>query len=158
MRFSVNNISYLSYLAPVLRNGGAAAAYAVLAIAGLALAIPPGYASPVFPAAGFAVAIVLQLGTGLLPGVALGSLVANLFVAAHQGGFAGPGSAMAVVAAGGAAAQAFAAGRLARRALGDRWRELESERDGLVSWQTQSFQVVLKGGWGYGWGLNWGGL
>lgn len=36
--------------------------------------------------------------------------------------------------------------------------EIESERDGLVSWQTQSFQVVLKGGWGYGWGLNWGGL
>ena len=35
--------------------------------------------------------------------------------------------------------------------------EIESERDGLVSWQTQSFQVVLKGGWGYGWGLNWGG-
>lgn len=36
--------------------------------------------------------------------------------------------------------------------------EIESERDGLVSWQTQSFQVVLQGGWGYAWGLNWGGL
>lgn len=35
--------------------------------------------------------------------------------------------------------------------------ELESERDGLVSWQHYNFQVILKSGWGYTWGLNWGG-
>lgn len=35
--------------------------------------------------------------------------------------------------------------------------ELESERDGLVSWQNNSFQVILSSGWGYTWGLNWGG-
>jgi hypothetical protein len=35
--------------------------------------------------------------------------------------------------------------------------EMESDRDGVVSWQHYSFLVVLKSGWGYGWGLNWGG-
>ncbi|MDR7062008.1 MULTISPECIES: phage tail protein [unclassified Sphingopyxis] len=35
--------------------------------------------------------------------------------------------------------------------------ELETERDGHVSWQHYSFLVILKGGWGYGWGFNWGG-
>lgn len=35
--------------------------------------------------------------------------------------------------------------------------ELESERDGITSWQRYSFTVVLQSGWGYGWGLNWGG-
>lgn len=35
--------------------------------------------------------------------------------------------------------------------------ELESERDGITSWQHYSFIVVLQSGWGYGWGLNWGG-
>lgn len=34
--------------------------------------------------------------------------------------------------------------------------ELESVRDGLTSWQTNSFIVALKAGWGYGWGTNWG--
>jgi len=35
--------------------------------------------------------------------------------------------------------------------------ELESERDGIVSWQHYRFQVFLNTGWGYGWGFNWGG-
>lgn len=35
--------------------------------------------------------------------------------------------------------------------------ELESERDGITSWQTYRFQVFLNTGWGYGWGFNWGG-
>lgn len=35
--------------------------------------------------------------------------------------------------------------------------ELESERDGLTSYQHYRFPVVLQAGWGYGWGLNWGG-
>jgi len=35
--------------------------------------------------------------------------------------------------------------------------ELESERDGITSWQHYHFRVILKSGWGYAWGLNWGG-
>jgi hypothetical protein len=35
--------------------------------------------------------------------------------------------------------------------------ELESERDGLVSYQHYRFSVVIAGGYGYGYGLNYGG-
>lgn len=35
--------------------------------------------------------------------------------------------------------------------------EVESSRDGIVSYQRYSFTVVLKGGYGYGYGLNYGG-
>ena len=42
--------------------------YLVLGMAGLLLAIPPGYASPVFPAAGLALACVLRFGWRALPG------------------------------------------------------------------------------------------
>lgn len=35
--------------------------------------------------------------------------------------------------------------------------ELESERDGIASWQHYRFKIVLQSGWGYGWGYNWGG-
>ena len=37
------------------------------------------------------------------------------------------------------------------------WIELESVRDELASHFLYRFNIVLKGGWGYGWGLNWGG-
>lgn len=35
--------------------------------------------------------------------------------------------------------------------------EIESERDGLTSFQYHRFLLPLKSGWGLGWGLNWGG-
>lgn len=35
--------------------------------------------------------------------------------------------------------------------------ELESERDGIVSWQHYQFMVIISSGWGYNWGYNWGG-
>ena len=44
-----------------------ALAYALLGAAGLTLAIPPGYASPVFPAAGLALAGALWWGRTALP-------------------------------------------------------------------------------------------
>ncbi len=37
------------------------------------------------------------------------------------------------------------------------WIELESERDGLTSYQFHRFLVVLSSGYGYGYGLNYGG-
>jgi hypothetical protein len=37
------------------------------------------------------------------------------------------------------------------------WMELESERDGLASYQAYRFFVVLNTGYGYGYGLNYGG-
>jgi hypothetical protein len=34
---------------------------------------------------------------------------------------------------------------------------LSSTREGHESWQKYSFQIVLRGGWGYNWGSDWGG-
>ncbi|WP_160168570.1 ATP-binding protein [Catenovulum agarivorans] len=54
--------------------------YFLAAKLGLLLAIPPGFASAMWPAAGIALAIVLAWGRGILPGVMLGSALANLTV------------------------------------------------------------------------------
>lgn len=58
-----------------------AATYFIVGKLSLALAIPPGFASPVWPAAGFALAAVLICGYRLGIGVFLGSFLLNLFVA-----------------------------------------------------------------------------
>ena len=60
--------------------------YLVLGTLGLSLAIPPGYASPVFPAAGFALAVLIHYGNRALPAVWFGSLLLNLGVAFSNGG------------------------------------------------------------------------
>ncbi|HJV66205.1 MAG TPA: CHASE domain-containing protein [Geomonas sp.] len=107
----------------------AAAGYAVLGVLGLALAVPPGYASPVFPAAGFAVAVVLCCGSELLAGVWLGSLVINLAVAWQHGGLSPTSAALAPVLACGATLQTWGACAMVRRWLGDKWRRLETEQE-----------------------------
>ena len=48
---------------------------------GLMLAVPPGYASPIFPAAGIAVAAALIRGRATLPWTFLGSFQLNLWTA-----------------------------------------------------------------------------
>lgn len=53
-------------------------AYAALGIGALALAGPPGYASPLFPPAGLALAVALTYGRSALPGVWLGSFLVNV--------------------------------------------------------------------------------
>ena len=53
-------------------------AYTLLGAVGLKLAIPPGYASPVFPAAGLALACVLIFERKGALGIWLGSLLLNL--------------------------------------------------------------------------------
>ncbi len=55
------------------------AAYLVSGKLGLSLALPPGYASAIFPPAGIAVAAALIGGRGVLPWVFLGSLLLNLW-------------------------------------------------------------------------------
>jgi PAS domain S-box-containing protein len=59
---------------------GLAAVYFVAAKLALALAIPPGYATPIWPAAGIAVAALLLLGNRLWPAVWIGSMAANIGV------------------------------------------------------------------------------
>lgn len=55
-------------------------AYLVSGKLGLMLALPPGYASPIFPPAGIAVAAAFIGGIKALPWIFLGSLLLNLWV------------------------------------------------------------------------------
>ncbi len=64
---------------------GTALAYGLVARMALWLAIPPGYASPLYPAAGVALASVLVYGPRMLPGVALGAFGVNVIVALQNG-------------------------------------------------------------------------
>ena len=72
-----------SYVAQV---GVLAAIYFVLAKLSLLLAIPPGYATAVWPPSGLAVAAILLAGNRLWPGIWLGAALANLSV--HTSGVA----------------------------------------------------------------------
>ncbi|HEX6734514.1 MAG TPA: ATP-binding protein [Azonexus sp.] len=111
---------------PVLSG---ALAYALLGVLGVALAIPPNYASPVFPAAGLAVALVLRYGQRMLPGIWLGSLLLNIQIAWQNGNLGLASLAVAATIGLGAALQAFTAGRLVARLQGMHWQRLESEKE-----------------------------
>ncbi len=103
--------------------------YAFLGWLGLELAIPPGYASPVFPAAGLAVAVVLCYGNRVLPGIWLGSLAINLATSALNNGLGISSVMVAVAVACGATLQAWFAHSLIRRWSDELWRQLVNERD-----------------------------
>src|SRR6516164_4352533 len=69
---------------PVLYHALLTVAYVVSGKAALLLAVPPGFASPIFPPAGIAVAAVLAAGRPVLPWIFLGSLLLNLWTAAYS--------------------------------------------------------------------------
>jgi diguanylate cyclase (GGDEF)-like protein len=58
-----------------------AAGYTLTGIVGLSLAIPPGYATAVWPPSGIALAAILMWGPRVWPGVAAGSVLVNVGVA-----------------------------------------------------------------------------
>jgi diguanylate cyclase (GGDEF)-like protein len=58
-----------------------AAGYMLTGIVGLSLAIPPGYATAVWPPSGIALAAVLLWGPRVWPGIAAGSVLVNVAVA-----------------------------------------------------------------------------
>jgi PAS domain S-box-containing protein len=130
-----NKLNWISMLRLVVLL---ALAYALLGVAGLRLAIPPGYASPVFPAAGFALACALWFGRGALLAVWLGSALLNLSHA-WLGGTLNPATAgVAAVIATGATVQAEAGCWLVNRWQGPAWRQFEREED--------AFGFLLLGG------------
>jgi CHASE1-domain containing sensor protein len=91
------------------------AAYAGLAWLALLLTIPPGVASPLFPAAGFALVAALAWGRPALPAILLGSAVANLWHASLNGPV-GPVEILTVLGIGaGAMLQAAVGAALIRR-------------------------------------------
>ena len=70
--------SFLHWAEPLAKPGAMAAAYYVIGRLGLLLAIPPGYATAVWPASGVALAGTLLFGYRVWPGILLGSFLINL--------------------------------------------------------------------------------
>ena len=103
--------------------------YLMLGLAGLALAIPSGYASPIFPAAGFAVAIMLCSKRRAWPGILIGSLLLNLIT----GDMSDVTHSTAIIAALGicigSTAQSYFAAWLTERETGNSWQRMERTRD-----------------------------
>ena len=94
-----------------------ALAYFAAGELGLELAIPPGYATAIWPPSGIALAAVIVWGAGVWPGIALGSFFINVWTGLDAGS-TGPSLqslAMPMVIALGASAQAVAGRYLLRR-------------------------------------------
>nr|WP_319239977.1 CHASE domain-containing protein [uncultured Propionivibrio sp.] len=102
--------------------------YALLGALGLTLAVATGYASPFFPAAGLAVALVLVQGFAALPAIWLGSLILNIGVAVAGGSLSPAALAVAAAIACGAALQAALVRWLLER-FPTNWRQLDLEHD-----------------------------
>ncbi|MEC8810409.1 MAG: CHASE domain-containing protein [Pseudomonadota bacterium] len=69
----------------ILRNVLVLLLYWGLALSTELLAIPPDYATPVWPAAGVALGFVLLYGRMIYPGIFLGALAANVYTSFNQG-------------------------------------------------------------------------
>ncbi len=83
---------------------------------GLMLALPPGYISGIFPAAGLAVAAAYLWGRPTLPWIFTGSFLLNLWVGLPLGSYLAAISAIAIALA--STLQAWVGGRLLIRSLG----------------------------------------
>lgn len=98
-----------------------AASYALVAIVTLAIGLFSGEASPLWPAAGIAFAVVYMWGWRLLPGVVMGAFVANLAtVPASAGDDPWVRIALSVAIAAGIGLQAGVGASLVTRAVGPR--------------------------------------
>lgn len=102
--------------------------YFLLGLAGLQLAVPPGFSSPIFPAAGIAVAMILHYGYRLWPGVWLGSFSINLWVAGQQADLSIKVWLIAAAIGVGSSLQAILATSLVRQRV-ITWRKLELGRE-----------------------------
>ena len=97
-----------------------AMAYYIAGRVALLLAIPPGYASAVWPAAGVALAGLLAFGYRAWPGILLASFCINLPTALANGeaGLAWQPASLALALGAGASLQALGGARLVRRVVG----------------------------------------
>ena len=105
------------------------AIYALLGWLGLALAIPPGYASPVFPASGFALAVTLHYGIRVLPAIWIGSLLLNIVVALMHGNLSATPLIAAAGIATGALLQSWAGQLLIHKWLNAEIHDLDQEKE-----------------------------
>jgi integral membrane sensor domain MASE1 len=97
-----------------------AAGYCVVGRLALLMAIPPGYATAVWPAAGLALAALLLLGDRMWPGVMLGSFFVNVWTSLDLSSAASvlKSVGLATSVGAGAALQAVVGARLVRRFVG----------------------------------------
>src|SRR6516165_5498063 len=93
------------------------ASYIVTGKLSLLMAVPPGYASPIFPPAGIAVAAMQIAGPVTLPWTFLGSFLLNLWVGAGQTSVVAVAAAAVVIAAS-STLQAAISGMVLRSAIG----------------------------------------
>ncbi|MEQ6289010.1 PAS domain S-box protein [Vogesella sp. GCM10023246] len=96
-----------------------AAAYIICGKLSLLLAIPPGYASAIFPPAGIALAAAFIAGRSAIPGILLGSFLLNLWIgydSSQQLSLLGSGAALLIALA--SLLQAVLGGKLLRRVIG----------------------------------------
>jgi diguanylate cyclase (GGDEF)-like protein len=99
--------------------GALALAYGIAGALGLLLAVPPGYATSVWPSSGIALAGLLLWGTRVWPGVWLGSFFVNVWVAyVAQGDVELLGYAVAANIAVGSTVQALLVALLIRKWVG----------------------------------------
>jgi signal transduction histidine kinase/CHASE1-domain containing sensor protein len=110
-----------------------ALAYFVLGALGLSFAIQPGYASPIFPAAGLAAAVMLWSGNRLWAGIFLGSFALNIGVSWLNADLGLNKTIIAFVMALGATTQAWVAAKLVTWATGKAWRDMEFESDIMLT-------------------------
>ena len=89
-----------------------ALAYAISGKLALLLALPPGFATPIFPPAGIAVASVVVFRKRALSGLALGAFVINLLVALESGKGNATSLILALLICSGSVLQAWVGGRL----------------------------------------------
>ena len=92
-----------------------AVGYLLAGAAALTLAIPPGYASPLYPAAGVALAGVLLGGWRILPAVVIGSFAINLALGLQRENIHVGMLLLPAIVSLGAAAQAFVGAALVTR-------------------------------------------
>ena len=125
IKFMTNSTSTVRFVAFV------AFAYILLGAAGLTLATASGYASPVFPAAGLALACVLWFERRALPGIWLGAVLVNMLPAWLNSTLSPITIAISLLIATGATAQAWAGSWLVNRWQGTAWRDMEREQEVL---------------------------
>ena len=95
------------------------AGYVATGRLGLLLAVPPGYATAIFPPAGIAATAMLVAGGATLPWTFLGSLILNLWIGYDAGSMPVTMAALAaLLIAAGSTAQAALTGWVLRRAIG----------------------------------------
>lgn len=131
-----------------------ALAYALLGRLGLLLAIPPGYATALFPPAGLALACTLRWGPQVLPGVWLGSMLMNLSVMWPDGSWPNLGQAVLAGTLGvGAALQAV----LGRTLLQEQHRtgDLFNDERGLLRFAVLGGALSTTVGASFGIGSLW---